>query len=222
MQRHFDEELSEIRRKLAEMAGMAETMIGRSIQVLVERKNHLAEEVWPLEEAVNKKQLEIDEDCLNLLALHQPMAVDLRFLVSTLRITGELERIADQTVNITQAALVLIVRPEVKPLIDIPKMAALASEMVKDSLDAFVRKDPVLAQEVLERDDQVDGYKDQIFRELLTYMLSDPKTIERGIELILISRHIERIADHATNIAEDAIYYAEGRDVRHHQIEEIG
>jgi phosphate transport system protein len=140
----------------------------------------------------------------------------LRFLVATLRTTGELERIADQAVNITQAALVLIEKPELKPLIDIPKMARAAAEMVKESLDAFVKKDTALARKVLERDNEVDGYKDQIFRELLTYMIADPKTIERAIELILISRHLERIADHATNIAEDAIYYVEGRDVRHH------
>ena len=216
MERHFDAELTEIRKKLVQMAGQAEMLVSRSVQILVERNGALAEEVWPVEAEVNQKQLEIDEDCLRLLALHQPMAVDLRFLVSTLRITGELERIADQAVNVTEAALVLIEKPEVKPLIDIPKMAAVASEMVKDSLDAFVRKDVQRARSVLERDSVVDGYKDQIFRELLTYMLSDPKTIERGIELVLISRHIERMADHATNIAEDAIYYAEGRDVRHH------
>ncbi|MCI0330960.1 MAG: phosphate signaling complex protein PhoU [candidate division Zixibacteria bacterium] len=216
MERHFDEELEVIRRKLVEMGGLAEQLIGRSIQILVSRDNTLSEEVWPAEQIVNQKQIEIDEGCLELLARHQPMATDLRFLVSTLRITGELERIADQAVNITEAALVLIVRPEVKPLIDIPRMATLASGMVKDSLDAFVRKDTRLARAVLTRDDQVDGYKNQIFRELLTYMLSDPKTIERAIELILISRHLERIADHATNVAEDAIYYVEGRDVRHH------
>lgn len=216
MQRHFDEELEEIKKKLVQMAGLAEMLVGRSVQILVERNSALAEEVWPTEEEVNRKQVEIDENCLRLLALHQPMAVDLRFLVSTLRITGDLERIADQAINITEAAQVLIEKPEVKPLIDIPKMATLASGMVKDGLDAFVQKNTQLAREVLSRDDQVDAYKDQIFRELLTYMLSDPKTIERGIELILISRHIERIADHATNIAEDAIYYTEGRDVRHH------
>ena len=219
MQRHFDEELNEIRKKLVRMAGLAEMLVGRSVQILVERNPALANDVWQAEEEVNRKQVEIDEDCLRLLALHQPMAVDLRFLVSTLRITGELERIADQAVNITEAAQVLIEKPEVKPLIDIPKMAVLASGMVKDSLNAFVQKNTQLASEVLFRDDQVDAYKDQIFRELLTYMLSDPKTIERAIELILISRHIERIADHATNIAEDAIYYVEGRDVRHHAAE---
>jgi len=216
MQRHFDEELNEIRKELVRMAGLAEMLVGRSVQILVERNPALANDVWQAEEEVNRKQVEIDEDCLRLLALHQPMAVDLRFLVSTLRITGELERIADQAVNIIEAAQVLIEKPEVKPLIDIPKMAVLASGMVKDSLNAFVQKNTQLASEVLFRDDQVDAYKDQIFRELLTYMLSDPKTIERAIELILISRHIERIADHATNIAEDAIYYVEGRDVRHH------
>ncbi len=216
MQRHFDEELNEIRKKLVQMAGLAEMLVSRSIQILVDRNKDLAEEVWPAEGEVNKKQLDIDEDCLRLLALHQPMATDLRFLVSTLRITGELERIADQAVNITEAALVLIEKPEVKPLIDIPKMAVIASEMVKDGLNSFVEKNIRLAQMVLERDNQVDAYKDQIFRELLTYMLSDPKSIERAIELILISRHLERIADHATNIAEDAIYYVEGRDVRHH------
>jgi phosphate transport system protein len=219
MQRHFDEELGLIKKKLVQMAGLAEGMISRAVQILVDRDAKLAEEIWPAEGEVNHKQLDIDEDCLKLLALHQPMATDLRFLVATLRTTGELERIADQAVNITEAALVLIEKPELKPLIDIPRMAKVAAGMVKDSLDAFVKKDPVLARQVLERDNEVDAYKDQIFRELLTYMFSDPKSIERAIELILISRHLERIADHATNIAEDAIYYVEGRDVRHHAAE---
>lgn len=215
-ERHFDEELGEIKKKLAAMAGLAEMLVSRSVQILVEREAGLAEEVRTAESAVNQRQLDIDENCLRLLALHQPMATDLRFLVSTLRITGELERIGDQAVNIAEAALALIEKPEVKPLIDIPKMAAIASEMVKDGLNSFVQKDVRLARSVLERDNEVDAYKDQIFRELLTYMLSDPKTVDRGIELILISRHLERIADHATNIAEDAIYYVAGRDVRHH------
>jgi phosphate transport system protein len=158
--------------------------------------------------------IEIDDRCFTLLALQQPMASDLRFLVAAIKINSDLERIADQTVSIALRARSLITQPEVKPLIDIPRMAQLAQEMVRHSLDAFVRRDPDLARAVIDADDQVDSLRDQVFRELLTYMMADTATIPRALALILVSRNLERIADHATNIAEDVIYIVRGEDVR--------
>jgi phosphate transport system protein len=144
------------------------------------------------------------------------MATDLRFITSAMRINSELERIGDLAVNITQCVEVLIKQPQLKPYIDLPRMADLTQKMVKDSLDAFIKNDADLARSVLHSDDQVDALKDQIFRELLTFMMSDHSTISRALELILVSRHLERIADHATNIAEDVIYLVQGKDIRHH------
>ncbi len=158
--------------------------------------------------------IEIDDRCFTLLALRQPMASDLRFLVAGIKINSDLERIGDQAVSIALRARALITQPQVKPLIDIPRMAPLAQEMVRKSLDAFVRRDTELARSVIEADDEVDTLRDQVFRELLTYMMGDPTTIPRALDLILVSRHLERIADHETNIAEDVIYIVRGEDVR--------
>jgi len=171
---------------------------------------------------VNHLQIEIDELCLKLLALRQPMATDLRFITSAMKINAELERIGDLAVNIIQRAAVLIKQPQLKPLIDIPRMADITQKMVKDSLDAFINRDVNLARSVLTRDDEVDALKDQVFRELLTFMLGDQSTIPRALELILVSRHLERIGDHATNICEDVIYLVQGKDIRHHIEQEKG
>ena len=160
--------------------------------------------------------MEIDDRCLRLLATQTPLAVDLRLITSAMKINADLERIGDQAVNIAESVLVLIPQPPLKPLIDIPRMATIAEKMIRDALDAFVKKDAELARDVLRRDDEVDELKDQVFRELLTYMMADPGTIQRALSLILISRNLERIADHATNIAEDVIFIAEAKDVRHH------
>jgi phosphate transport system protein len=214
--RHFDEELDLLKQKLVFMASMAESMIYKAVKSLTERKESLIAEVNEDEEKVNLLQIEIDELCLNLLALKQPMATDLRFITSAMKINSELERIADMAVNITQRASGLIKQPQLKPYIDIPRMADLAQKMVKDSLDSFVRQDAELARSILTRDDEIDVLKDQIFRELLTFMISDPSSIPRALELILVSRHLERIGDHATNIAEDVIYLVQGKDIRHH------
>jgi phosphate transport system protein len=214
--RHFDEELDLLKQKLVFMASMAESMIYKAVKSLTERKESLIAEVNEDEEKVNLLQIEIDELCLNLLALKQPMATDLRFITSAMKINSELERIADMAVNITQRAAGLIKQPQLKPYIDIPRMADLAQKMVKDSLDSFVRQDADLARSILTRDDEIDVLKDQIFRELLTFMISDPSSIPRALELILVSRHLERIGDHATNIAEDVIYLVQGKDIRHH------
>jgi phosphate transport system protein len=147
------------------------------------------------------------------------MASDLRLITSAMKINADLERIGDQAVNIAENAMKMLSAPPLKPLIDLPRMAEMAERMTRDSLDSFVRRDPALAREVLGRDDEVDGLKDTIFRVLLTYMMADPGTIERALALILISRNLERIADHATNIAEDVIFLVEARDVRHHHEE---
>jgi phosphate transport system protein len=213
--RQFDKELAELNKKLIHMAATAETMIDHAIRELVDRDEHVAESIPAHEQELNRLQIEIDETVQILIATHQPVAVDLRFLLAAARINTELERIGDLVINITEAAPALVRQPELKPLIDIPRMAELARHMVRESLHAFVHGDVLSAQKVIATDDQVDGLKDQIMRELLTYMLTDPKTIERGLALILISRHLERIADHATNIGEDVIYVVQGRDVRH-------
>jgi phosphate transport system protein len=164
-------------------------------------------------------QIEIDDRCLRLLALQQPMASDLRLITAAMKINADLERIGDQAVNIAEQAVRLLAHPPLKPLTDIPRMAEIAERMTRESLDAFVRKDAQLARSILARDDEVDQLKDQVFRVLLTYMMADPGTIERALGLILISRHLERIADHATNIAEDVIFVVEAKDVRHHHEE---
>ena len=214
MERHFERELETLRERLLIMGGLAETMIHKSVKALVDREDPLIQAVLALEEEMDLLCIEIDDRCFTLLALRQPMASDLRFLVAGIKINSDLERIGDQAVSITLRARSLITQPEVKPLIDIPPMARLAQEMVRKSLDAFVRRDTDLARSVIEADDEVDTLRDQVFRELLTYMMGDPSTIPRALNLILVSRHLERIADHATNIAEDVIYMVRGEDVR--------
>jgi phosphate transport system protein len=218
--RHFDEELDLLKQKLLLMASLAESMIFKAVKSLTDRDESRFEEVNQAEEKVNHLQIEIDDLCLKLLATQQPMATDLRFITSAMKINGELERIADMAVNITQCAAILIKQPQLKPLIDIPRMADMTQKMVKDTLDAFISRNVELARSVLTRDDEIDGLKEQIFRELLTFMLSDQSTIPRALELILVSRHLERIGDHATNIAEDVIYLTQGKDIRHHIEEE--
>lgn len=214
MERHFEKELQGLRERLLTMGSLAEAMIHKSVKALVDREDALVEAVLDHEEEMDLFCIEIDDWCFTLLALRQPMASDLRFLVAGIKINGDLERIGDQAVSIALRARSLITQPLVKPLIDIPRMAGLSQEMVRKSLDAFVRRDPELARSVIETDDAVDSLRDQVFRELLTYMMGDPGVIPRALDLILVSRHLERIADHATNIAEDVIYIARGEDVR--------
>ena len=168
------------------------------------------------DEPINELHIEVDDRCFKLLALHQPMAADLRAIVAAVKINTDLERVGDLAVNIAEAAKRYLQHSPVKPLIDIPRMAEIAQAMLRDALDAFVRRDVDMAEAVIGQDDTLDGLKTQIFRELLTYMLSDPETIEPALDLILISRHLERIGDHATNVAEDVIFMVSARDVRHH------
>jgi len=216
MERQFDEELKKLKEKLMQMASLTEKSISLAVRSLKDRKEKLAHQVFEGEEAVNLLDVEIDNLGLQLLALRQPMAVDLRFISSAMRIAVELERIADLSVNIAERVLDLLKVPLLKPLIDIPRMAEMAQNMVKDSIDAFINRDDQLARNVCERDDEVDDLNNQIFRELLTYMMQDPTTIKRAVDLILVARHLERMADHATNISEDVIYFVKGKTIKHH------
>lgn len=214
--RHFEEAIAELKGRLVRMGTLAEAMIDGAIRSLLERSEERHAEVFRQEDEVNALHIEIDERVIGILALQHPVAADLRLVVMCSKIAGELERIGDQAVNICQNTAHLLKYPPLKPLIDIPLMADRARTMLRESLDAFVRSDATLARKVLQDDDEVDALKDQIFRELLTYMMADPGTIPRALDLILVSRNLERVADHATNIAEEAIYAAEGKDVRHH------
>jgi phosphate transport system protein len=215
VQRHFHEELEALKQTLLAMGGLVEDQIRRAMRALVERDDGLAQEVIDRDRQVNTYDVEVDEQCVNLLALHQPAAGDLRFITTTMKIVTDLERIGDQAVNIAQRVLELNPEPQLKPYIDLPRMAEKAQRMVKESLDAFVARDAALARQVCREDAEVDALKEQIFRELLTFMMEDPRTIPRAIRVILISRFLERVADHATNISEMVIYLAEGKMVRH-------
>jgi phosphate transport system protein len=221
IERPFDEELKGLKEKLLEMAARAEEQIALAVRALKDREEKLACQVLDREESINLFDIEIDEMCLRLLALRQPLATDLRFITSGMKISSDLERIGDLAVNIAERTIDLLKQPELKPLIDIPRMAEMAQAMVRDALNAFVNGDDVLARDVCLRDDQVDQLNDQVFRELLTYMMQEPGTISRAVDLILVGRHLERIADHATNIGEDVIYMVRGRTIKHH-IEETG
>jgi len=215
MQRHFHEELGALKQTLLAMGGLVEDQIRRVIRALVERDDVQARDVIDRDREVNAYENEIDEKCVELLALHQPAAGDLRFLTTAMKIVTDLERIGDQAVNIAQRVLELNQEAQLKPYIDLPVMAAKAQAMVKGSLDAFVARDTALARRVRAEDGAVDDLNHQIFRELLTFMMSDPATIPRAIRLVLIARFLERVADHATNIAEMVVYLVESRMVRH-------
>lgn len=215
-ERPFDEELKVLKEKLLEMASRAEEQIATAIRGLKDREEGLACRVLEREEAINLLDIEIDEMCMRLLALRQPMATDLRFITSAMKISSDIERIGDLAVNIAERTIDLLKSPQLKPLIDIPRMAQMAQDMVRDALNAFINRDDQLARDVCERDDLVDELNNQVFRELLTYMMQDPGTISRAVDLILVGRHLERIADHATNIGEDVIYMVRGRTIKHH------
>ena len=217
--RHFQEELETLKARLLEMGGLAEERVRLSVKGLVDRDHELIESVLVGDQPINRLHIEIDNRAFTLLALYQPMATDLRGIVAAVKINSDLERVGDLAVNIAEAARRYATHPPVKKLIDIPLMADIAQNMLRDALDAFVRGDVELAQHVLDEDDRLDALKPQIFRELLTYMLQDPATIEPALDLVLISRHLERIGDHATNVAEDVIFMVSAKDVRHHAAE---
>jgi len=216
VQRHFQTELEELKENLLKMAALVEKAISNAVQALVTMDSKLAQKTLKGEDRINKLEIAIDDMCLKLLALKQPMAADLRFITSAMKIITDLERIGDQAVNIAERAISLNEEPQLKPYIDIPRMAEIAQSMVKDVMDAFVNRDSKLARSVCARDDLVDGLNDQVFRELLTYMIADPKTITRAVHLMIVCRCLERIADHATNIAEDVIFMVDALVIKHH------
>jgi phosphate transport system protein len=216
METHFQKELQELKDDLLKMAALVEEAISTAVQSLVKRDSDLANKTFEREDKINRMEIDIEDNCLKLLALRQPMAADLRFITSAMKIITDLERMGDQAVNIAERALSLNQEPQLKPYIDIPKMAEITQSMVKDVLDAFVNRNPKLARSVCGRDDMVDGLNEQVFRELLTYMMSDPKAIPRAVHLMIVSRCLERIADHATNVAEDVIFMVDALVIKHH------
>jgi phosphate transport system protein len=213
--RHFQEELEALKERLLAMGGLAEERVRLSVRGVAERSPDDIQAVLVGDEPINDLHIEVDDRCFKLLALHQPMAADLRAIVAAVKINTDLERVGDLAVNVAEAGKRYLHHAPVKPLIDIPRMGDIAQLMLRDALDAFVRRDIALAEAVLAKDDELDALKTQIFRELLTFMLQDPSTIEPALDLILISRHLERIGDHATNVAEDVIFMVSARDVRH-------
>ncbi len=215
MKKHYADQLSYLKETVLRMGGLVEQMTHRVVQALVERKPEMLADVRAMETQVNQLHIDVDEICLEIIALRQPAAKDLRFIAAAMKINTDMERIGDQAINITESAESLLAVPPLKPLIDIPRMAEIAKWMLRDALDAFVNGDDALALSTIKKDDDVDQLKDQIFRELLTYMMADPSTIPRAMGLILVSRHLERIADHATNICEDVVFMVQGKDVRH-------
>ncbi len=215
MQRHFDEELKALKEKILRMGALVEEQIRNAIKALVERDSDLARQVIANDHRVNAMDVEVDEDCLRLIALHQPMAKDLRFITTAMKISTELERMSDLAENIAERAIELNEEPQLKPYIDIPRMAEHAQRMVKEALDAFVNGDNTLARKVCADDDFIDDLTHQIFRELLSYMIEDPHTISRAVRITFVAKYIERVADHATNVAELVVYLVEGKIIRH-------
>jgi phosphate transport system protein len=215
MERHFEKDLQELKDRLVWMGSLAERAVHQSVQAVLDGEKDMANRVIEEEPAINEMQIEVDERVVKLLATQQITAGDLRLAIAVSRINGELERIGDQAVNIAQSALRILRHPRVKPYVDLPRMSEIAEEMVRDSLNSLVRRDTELARNVLARDDVVDSLRNQIFRELLTYMMENSAVVFPAFELILVAKNLERIADHATNIAEDVIFMVVGRDVRH-------
>ena len=215
IQRHFDEELADLKTKLLRMAAQTEDQIDQALTALVTRDSALAREVIERDHQINALDVEIDEESIRLLALHQPAARDLRLVTTAMKIATELERISDLSENVSERVIELNEEPQLKPYIDIPMMGNMARTMVKHSIDAFVRDDAQLARKVLADDDYVDDLMEQLFRELLSFMLEDTRTISRAIRLSFIAKYLERMADHATNIAELVVYLVEGKIIRH-------
>lgn len=213
--RHFDEQLKVLLEKIVLMGSTVEAMIADAVRALMERNDTLMRSVYEREREVDRLQMEVDEMAVRLTALQQPVAADVRFLFMASRIVTELERIGDQAINICENTKFVLQFPPMKPMVDVPIMAEVAQRMVRDGLTALIERRVGDAEAVLEQEEKVDAFKDQIFRTLLTYMMADPGTIQRALSLILISRNLERIGDHATNIAEEVIYLVNGKDVRH-------
>ena len=215
MELHFDQELTALEDTLLRMSSLSEQSVAQSLKALVQRDSALAEQVDKDDTQLDRLQMEIDERCVQLIALRQPKARDLRFLVMTMKIASDLERIGDQAVNIAHRVEELNKEPLLKPLIDVPRMAEIARGMIRDALDAFVYAKPDVARQAITRDDEVDKINRQLHRELTSFMIEDPHTITRCLNLMSVAHNLERIGDHATNIAEEVVYLYEGRDIRH-------
>lgn len=213
--KRYEEELKKLREEILYMGGLVEDQIQKSIKSLVDRESKLAEVIIERDHEVNRLDVGIDELCIRLLALHQPAGRDLRFITTGLKITTDLERIGDMAVNICERALELNQEPQLKPYIDIPRMAQIAQRMIQQSLDAFVREDTDLALRVCKDDSEVDQLNAQIFREIITFMIENPQTISRATKISSVSKYLERIADHATNIAEMVVFMVKGKSIRH-------
>ncbi len=213
--RHFDDELRELRGRVLEMGGFVEKQIADAVRVLENRNAREAEKVIERDQVVNQMDVEIEEMCLRMLALHQPAARDLRFITTAMKINADLERAGDMAQNICERAMELSREPQLKPYVDVPRMARMTQEMLQDCLDAFVREDCDLALSVCRADAAVDALLQQIFRELISYMVEDPATISRAMRIIFISKYLERVADHATNIAEMVVFLVKGKSIRH-------
>ncbi len=217
MKRHVHEEIELLKNKLLFMGSIAEEMLRLSAKVFLERKEGISETIFQKEEEVNKLQMEIDEMGVKILALYQPEATDLRTILSSIKINAELERIADQAVNVTQTATYhLLKEVPVQSLMEIPKIATMAQEMIKESLDAFTKSDLTLAQNILKKDQEVDLLKSKTLNEMISTISHNPQQAKQFVDLILIAKNLEKIADHATNIAEDVIFMVAGKDIRHH------
>ena len=215
MERKFDEELKNLKDKILKLGALVEEQVQNAVNALVKRDSSLAKDVIEKDTQVNRIEVEIDEECIRLIALRQPVGVDLRFITTAMKLVTDLERIGDLAVDICERAMELNLEPQLKPFIDIPRMADISMQMLKGALDAFVNRDSKLAQEVCARDDEVDNLNVQIFRELLTFMVEDSHTISRAVRISYISKYLERIADHATNISEMVVYLVEGKIIRH-------
>ncbi len=216
MDRHFDQDLEVLKQELLKMGGRAEAILQKGVESLKQRDPRLAEQVFEDDRVIDRMEIDIEERCVNLLALRQPMAVDLRFITAALKISNDLERVGDHAVNIAGSALRLSREPLLKPLVDIPRMVDAAAGMLREALDAFVRRDAATARRLVRRDDEVDALNRQVFRELVSYMIEDPSTITRAMELILVARNLERVGDLATNVAEEVVFIAEARIIKHH------
>jgi phosphate transport system protein len=219
--RYLHEQLQDVLKQITIMGSLTESMIGLAMRVLVERDASITDEVMRKEDEVNALQVSIDEASINLIATQQPVGKDVRLLFMASKIVTDLERVADQAKNICQNARFVLAQPPLKPMVDLPIMAEIAQKMVRDALTAVIERDVALAERVMHEESKVDAFRDQVFRTLLTYMMADPGTIQRALSLILISRNIERIGDHAANIAEEAIYIVQGRDIRHATVEPL-
>lgn len=217
----YEEELALLNKKLLEMASLVESRIAKSMKALREGNMILAQEVIRTDEQVNDMEIEIDNLCVKILALYQPEAKDLRTVTMIMKVNNDLERIGDHASSISRMAIFMADHPPIKPLVDIPKMADKAMEMLRESLDAFIKRDAQLAVEVCRKDDEVDNYEPQIVRELITFIMSDPSTLSRALRYIYVARHLERVGDLATNIAENAYYIATGDVLKHHHTSEM-